>query len=65
MSGMASWGDGLSDADLEEEDEQLGKPRIFTARYDGRCSGCGDRFFAGEEVFYEDDELYAAECCGD
>lgn len=37
----------------------------FTARYGGKCGGCGHRIVPGQEVVYVDDLLTHAEHEGD
>jgi hypothetical protein len=36
--------------------------RTFTAKYGGRCGYCDDRFDAGEECAYFEDEVCHADC---
>lgn len=34
----------------------------FTAKYDGWCSGCGDRIYEGDEVTYEGQRVVHEDC---
>lgn len=43
--------------------DNLRPPRTFTAKYRGRCGGCGEALEAGETVrFDHNDELVHADC---
>lgn len=35
---------------------------MFTAKYPGKCAGCGDYISPGTEVHYVEDELCHADC---
>ena len=39
------------------------QPRIFTARYDGQCDGCGSEIAVGDAVFYDGGALVGDACC--
>jgi hypothetical protein len=45
----------------------VGDPYWFTARYPGKCKGCGQKFPKGSQVFkYKDGSLFGEACgCGD
>ncbi|WP_214103200.1 hypothetical protein [Acrocarpospora catenulata] len=38
--------------------------RWFAAQFPGDCAGCGERFEEGDEIRWDGEGGYLAECCG-
>lgn len=44
-------------------DDEEDRGPTFEAGWPGNCEGCGERFEAGEAVFYRDGDLYVDHGC--